>query len=89
MYVCGSGEYTELNGKRCVHFVNTSDSRRLYNEFLKHIVGINDNSFIRGLDPDIDEDNELNCPHIISHSSYYDSVNHCTLVIFIGLQKKI
>ncbi len=40
------------------------------NEFLQHISGINDNSFIRVLDPDIDEDNELNCPQIISHSSY-------------------
>ncbi len=62
-----------MGEKRCVHFVNTDDSRRLYNEFLQHIGGINDNSFIRVLDPDIDEDNELNCPQIISHSSYYDS----------------
>ncbi len=37
--------------------------------------------FIRVLDPDIDEDNELNCPQIISHSSYYDSEK-----IFIILQ---
>ncbi len=49
------------------------DSRRLDNEFIQHIGGINDNSFIRVLDPDIDEDNELNCPQIISHSLYYDS----------------
>ncbi len=34
---------------------------------------INDNSFIRVLDPDIDKDIELNCPQIFSHSSYYDS----------------
>ncbi len=27
-------------------------------------------------DPDIDEDNELNCPQIIRHSSYYDSEKH-------------
>ncbi len=37
-----------------------------------HIGGINDNSFIRVIDLDIDDDNELNCPQIISHSSYYD-----------------
>ncbi len=56
-----------------MHFVNTGDSGRLDNEFLQHIGGINDNSFIRVLDPDIDEDNELNCPQIISYSSFYDS----------------
>ncbi len=33
---------------------------------------INDNSFIRVIDPDIDEDNELYCSQIISHSSYYE-----------------
>ncbi len=42
-----------------MHFVITGDSRRLDNEFLKHTGGINDNSFIRVLYPDIDEDNEL------------------------------
>ncbi len=32
------------------------------------------------LDPDVDDNNELNCPQIISHSSYHDSkkyLQHC------------
>ncbi len=62
-----------MGEKKCVHFVTTGDSRRLDNALLQHIGGINDNSFIRDLDRDIDEDNELNCPQIISHSSYYYS----------------
>ncbi len=54
---------------------------RLDNEFLQHICGINDNSFIRVLDPDIDEDNELNYPQInYSHSSYYASDKISTIL---------
>ncbi len=45
----------------------------LDDKFLHHIGGINENSFIKDLNSDIDDDNELNCPQIISQSSYYDS----------------
>ncbi len=45
----------------------------LDDKFLQHISGINENSFIKVLNSDIDDDNELNCPQIISHSFYYDS----------------
>ncbi len=69
-----------MGEKRCVHFVNTSDSRRLDNEFLQHIGGINDNSFIKVLYPDIDKYNELNCPQIISLSSYCDSEKLSTIL---------
>ncbi len=73
IYMYGvQGSILTQGGKQCVHFANTGDSRRFDNEFHQHINGINDNSFIRVLDHDMDEDNELNCPQIISHSSYYD-----------------
>ncbi len=45
----------------CIHLFVTGDSR-LDNTFLQHISGINDNSSIRVLDPDIDDENELNYP---------------------------
>ncbi len=64
----------------CELIVITTGDLELDNKFLQHIGGINDNSFIRFLDPDIDEDNELNCPQIISHSSYYDSENISTIL---------
>ena len=35
----------------------------------QHTSGINENSLVRIID--IDEDEELNCPQIISQSSYY------------------
>ncbi len=50
-----------------------SELNEVSRQFLHHIGGINDNSFIRVLDPDVDDNNKLNCPQIISHSSYYDS----------------
>ncbi len=53
---------------------------RLDNEFLQQIGGINDNSLITVLDPDIVEDNELNYPQIISHSSHYDSDKISTIL---------
>ncbi len=53
-------------------FITTSYSK-LDNEFLQNIGGINDNSFVKILNPEIDEDCEENCSQIINHSSYYDS----------------
>ncbi len=47
----------------------------LDDEFRQHIGGINGNSFIKVLDPDIDEDQESNSPEVIKLSSYYDSEN--------------
>ena len=41
----------------------------LDNEFLQHIGGINDNSLIKILDPDME---------IITHSSYYDYERLCS-----------
>ncbi len=58
-------------------YIATGDSR-LNNEFFQHISGINNNSFIRVLDTDVDDNNELNSPQTISHSSYYDSKNIST-----------
>ncbi len=47
----------------------------LDDEFLQHIGGINRNSSIKVLDPDIDEDQEWNSTEVIKNSSYYDSEN--------------
>ncbi len=47
--------------------IAASDSS-LDNVFRQYIDGIDDNSFIKIIDPDIDEDNELNCPQIIIQS---------------------
>ncbi len=39
-----------------------SELNEVSRQFLHHIGGINDNSFIRVLDPDVDDNNKLNCP---------------------------
>ncbi len=44
---------------------------KLDNEFLQNIGGIDGNSFVTILEPDIEENNE-NYPKMINHSSYYD-----------------
>jgi len=51
----------------------SADYTDLDHEFLQHIGGTNRNSFIKVINPDIDEDCESNSPEIINHSSYYDS----------------
>ncbi len=44
----------------------------LDHDFLEHIGGVQNNSFIKVLDSDIDENDDLIQPHIINHSPYYD-----------------
>ncbi len=46
---------------------------KLDNTFLQNIGGVNGNSFVNMLNPEIDEECEENFPQIIYHSSYYDS----------------
>ncbi len=60
------------NWSMCILLFVTDDSM-LDNAFFQYIGGIEGNYFIRVLDLDIDDDNELNYPLIMSHSSYYDS----------------
>ncbi len=44
----------------------------LDHDFLEHIGGVQNNSLIKVLDSDIDENDDLIQPQIINHSPYYD-----------------
>ncbi len=44
----------------------------LDHDFLEHIGGVQNNSFINVLDSDINENADLIQPQIINHSPYYD-----------------
>ncbi len=60
IYICVSRDYiTDLGENLYVYTIIVTGVSRLDNVFLQHIDEINDNSLIRVLDPDINEDNEL------------------------------
>ncbi len=45
-------------------------------DFLQHVGGVENNSFINVLHTEIDDDNEtFDQPQIISHSPYYEANN--------------
>ncbi len=64
----------------CILLFVTDDSM-LDNAFFQYIGGIEGNYFIRVLDLDIDDDNELNYPLIMSHSFQLSTL---CLVLFVS-----
>ncbi len=54
-----------------MYIASAAGDSSLDNDFLQYMSGINDNSIKNIIDPDTDEDNVLNCPQIITHSSYF------------------
>ncbi len=44
-------------------------------DILKNINGVDDNSFVKIIDADVDEDEDMHQIQVMHHSSYYDIEN--------------